>query len=72
MPFLADASDEELAGVEILLTGWGSSPVDAAALARMPHLRAIVHTAGTVAPFVGRAVWEREDIVVSTAAQANA
>ena len=54
------------------MTGWGAPRIDASVLGRMPRLRAIVHTAGTVAPFVGRAVWEREDIVVSTAAQANA
>src|SRR5690606_34726941 len=46
VPDLAAAPDEELAEVEVLVTGWGSPAVDAAALARMPHLRAIVHTAG--------------------------
>ena len=60
------------AQVEILVTGWGAPRIDAEALERMPRLRAIVHTAGTVASFVGQAVWEREDITVCSAAQANA
>lgn len=72
VPLLADASDEELAGVEILLTGWGSSPVDAAALARMPRLRAIVHTAGTVRFVASDAVWERGDVLVTSATEVNA
>lgn len=69
---LTDATDEELAEVEVLLTGWGSGPVDAVALARMPRLRAIVHTAGTVRGVVTEAVWERGDIVVTSATEANA
>ena len=72
VPDLGAVPDETAARVEILVTGWGAPRIDASVLGRMPRLRAIVHTAGTVAPFVGRAVWEREDIVVSTAAQANA
>lgn len=69
---LADASDEELAEVEVLLTGWGSAPVDLAALARLPRLRAIVHTAGTVRHVVTDAVWERGDVVVTSATEPNA
>ena len=34
--------------VEILLTGWGCPPLDAAVLERAPRLRATVHAAGTV------------------------
>ncbi|WP_246958369.1 hydroxyacid dehydrogenase [Brachybacterium sp. Marseille-Q7125] len=66
------APDAVLGGVEALITGWGSPLVDAAALARMPHLRAIVHTAGTVRFVAGPAVWERGDIVVTSATEANA
>lgn len=69
---LADASDEELADVEVLLTGWGSGPVDAAALLRLPRLRAVVHTAGTVRHVVTDAVWDRGDVVVTSATEANA
>ena len=69
---LADAADEELADVEVLLTGWGSGPVDAAALARLPRLQAIVHTAGTVRGVVTDAVWEQGDLLVTSATEANA
>ena len=72
VPDLSTVPDGTAARVEILVTGWGAPRIDASVLERMPRLRAIVHAAGTVAPFVGRAVWDREDIVVSTAAQANA
>lgn len=72
VPALAAAPDQELAEVEVLITGWGSSPVDAAALARMPRLRAIVHTAGTVRFVVADAVWERGDVLVTSATEANA
>ncbi|MGP5268495.1 hydroxyacid dehydrogenase [Brachybacterium alimentarium] len=68
----ARVDPEWLRGVEILLTGWGSPRVDDGVLEALPALRAIVHTAGSVRPVAGDAVWEREDIVVTSAAQANA
>ncbi|WP_051367418.1 hydroxyacid dehydrogenase [Hamadaea tsunoensis] len=66
-PALADA----LASVEVLLTGWGCPPIDEAALARMPALRAVVHAAGTVKGHVTDAVFAR-GIVVTSVAEANA
>ena len=72
VPDLSVAPDEELVEVEVLVTGWGSPVVDAAALARMPRLRAIVHTAGTVRFVVADVVWDRGDIVVTSATKANA
>ncbi|APX34827.1 hydroxyacid dehydrogenase [Brachybacterium sp. P6-10-X1] len=72
VPDLAAASDEELADVEVLITGWASPCVDASALARMPRLRAIVHTAGTVRFVVSESVWGRSDIVVTSSTEANA
>ncbi|WP_152352560.1 hydroxyacid dehydrogenase [Brachybacterium subflavum] len=71
-PDLSSLEDSELAAVEVLLTGWGSPVVDAAAVARMPRLRAIVHTAGTIRFVVSDAVWERGDILVTSATEANA
>src|SRR5699024_4142980 len=41
-------------------------------LARMPRLRAIVHTAGTVRFVVSEAVWERGGVVVTSSTEANA
>ncbi|GLY52994.1 hydroxyacid dehydrogenase [Lentzea sp. NBRC 102530] len=57
--------------VDLLVTGWGCPPITAEVLSRLPRLRAIVHTAGSVRGFVTDACWDR-GIVVSSAAQANA
>ena len=72
VPDLAAATEEELRDVEVLVTGWGSPRIDARTLARLPRLRAIVHTAGTVRFVVTEAVWERGAIVVTSATEANA
>lgn len=72
VPDLTAAPDELLRDIEVLVTGWGSPQVDADALARMPALRAVVHTAGTVRSLATDAVWARPDLVVTTAAEANA
>jgi phosphoglycerate dehydrogenase-like enzyme len=58
-------------GAEILLTGWGAPRIDRAALELMPRLRAVVHAAGTVKPYIAAEVFERGVLVVS-AAEANA
>lgn len=60
-----------LAEAEVLLTGWGCPPLTADVLDRMPRLRAVVHTAGTVKAHVTEACWER-GIEVTSAASANA
>ncbi|WP_172384273.1 hydroxyacid dehydrogenase [Streptomyces sp. MNP-20] len=60
-----------LGRVEVLVTGWGCPPLDAAALAAAPGLRAVVHTAGSVRGHVTDACWER-GVQVSSAAAANA
>ena len=72
VPDLAAARDDELAQVEVVLTGWGSPAVDADALSRMPRLRALVHTAGTVRFVATDALWEREDVLITSATEANA
>ncbi|MEU6607017.1 hydroxyacid dehydrogenase [Streptomyces shenzhenensis] len=60
-----------LAEADLLVTGWGCPPLDAAVLAAAPRLRAVVHTAGSVRGHVTEACWER-GIEVSSAAAANA
>ncbi|MDX0697736.1 hydroxyacid dehydrogenase [Sinorhizobium medicae] len=60
-----------LGEAEILVTGWGAPFFDEAALARAPHLRLIVHAAGTIKGLVGRSVFEA-GIKVSHGAEANA
>ncbi|WP_431979882.1 hydroxyacid dehydrogenase [Streptomyces qinglanensis] len=74
-PVLTDFGTAEarhvLSTVELLVTGWGCPPLDAAVLARAPELRAVVHTAGSVRGHLTPACWAR-GIEVSTAAAANA
>jgi phosphoglycerate dehydrogenase-like enzyme len=72
VPDFTEVADDDLADVELLITGWGSPLVDGDLLARLPRLRAIVHTAGTVRFTVSEAVWERGDLLVTSATEANA
>ncbi|MEU6624735.1 hydroxyacid dehydrogenase [Streptomyces litmocidini] len=60
-----------LAEAEILLTCWGAPPLTAEVLARAPHLKAVVHAAGSVKHHVTDACWER-GLRVTSAAAANA
>jgi phosphoglycerate dehydrogenase-like enzyme len=68
---ITDFAAARVADVEVLVTGWGCPPIDAAVLAAAPRLRAVVHAAGSARRVVTAACWER-GIVVSTAAAANA
>ncbi|MDX3103190.1 hydroxyacid dehydrogenase [Nonomuraea angiospora] len=61
----------DLAGVEVLITGWGCPPIDEALLAAAPRLRAVLHAAGSVKGMISPAWWER-GLLVSSAAEANA
>lgn len=69
--FTTDRARAVLADTELLVTGWGCPPLDAAALASAPRLRAVVHSAGSVRGHITDACWER-GIEVSSAAAANA
>ncbi|NEI70725.1 hydroxyacid dehydrogenase [Rhizobium lusitanum] len=66
-----DRAGKLLAETEILVTGWGSPTIDAAALALAPHLKLVVHAAGTVKGLLDDSLFDR-GILVSHAAQANA
>jgi phosphoglycerate dehydrogenase-like enzyme len=68
---LTDWSGADLSTTDVLLTGWGCPPLDAAFLDRAPLLAAVIHAAGTVKGHVGPEVWQR-GIAVSSAADANA
>lgn len=72
VPDFTAAPEADLADVDIVVTGWGSPTIDSSALARMPRLSAVVHTAGTVRHIVTDAVWKRGDIVVTSATEVNA
>ena len=69
--FTTPAARDVLGAAEILLTCWGCPPIDEAALAAAPALRAVVHAAGTVKSHITPACWRR-GLAVSTAADANA
>jgi phosphoglycerate dehydrogenase-like enzyme len=64
-------ADGLLAQAEVLLTAWGCPLLGEDALARAPHLRAVVHAAGTVKQHVTPACFSR-GLLVSSAAAANA
>lgn len=61
----------DLGRVEVLVTGWGAPVIDEHALRRMPHLRAILHTGGSVKHYVTQACWDR-GIEVSSGVDDNA
>ena len=46
------ALGDALSSVEVLITSWGCSRIDADALARMPRLKLIAHLAGSVKGFL--------------------
>lgn len=50
---------DDLASVELLVTGWGSVEISEAVLDRMPRLRGIVHAAGSVKHHLTRDAWQR-------------
>ncbi|TWD82214.1 phosphoglycerate dehydrogenase-like enzyme [Kribbella amoyensis] len=61
-----------LAGAEVLVTSWGVPRLTADRLARAPHLRAVFHSAGSVRSLADdEHLWTR-DLVVTSAADANA
>jgi phosphoglycerate dehydrogenase-like enzyme len=56
---------------QVLITGWGSPVLDAETLSHLPRLRAVLHAAGSVKPYITDACWER-GLIISSAATANA
>jgi len=69
--FGSDAARRTLADVDVLITGWGAPGIDADVLAAAPRLEAILHSAGSVKPYLTEDVLAR-GIRVSSAAVANA
>lgn len=70
-PVPAAAGGAALADTEVLITGWGCTPLTAEVLDGMPRLRAVLHAAGSVKAHITDAVWDR-GLLVSSAAAANA
>ncbi|GAA3455607.1 hydroxyacid dehydrogenase [Dactylosporangium matsuzakiense] len=69
--FAVASAGEDLAATDVLITGWGCPPVDAAVLAAAPRLTAIFHAGGTVKPLLTEDAWQR-GITISSAADAGA
>ena len=59
-----------LAGLDGLITGWGSLPLTAERLDAAPRLRYVIHSAGSVKSLVSAAMWERA-IRITSAANVN-
>ncbi len=49
----------EATSVDLVLTGWDSPPITDAMLDAAPGIRAIVHAAGSVKPFIPKSIWQR-------------
>lgn len=64
--------DEELARTAVVVTGWGAPPLTADVLHRMPVLRAVLHTAGSVRGLVPEGALTDRDLLVTSAAGENA
>ena len=61
-----------LAEADVVITSWASPKLTAELLAAAPRLKFIGHAAGTVAPYVDPAAWDRGIVVVSgNASMAN-
>lgn len=73
--FVDDLDDpavaERLASVEVLITGWGAPRLTPERLERLPRLRAMLHSAGSVRPHVTDELWER-GVRVAAVAEVNA
>jgi phosphoglycerate dehydrogenase-like enzyme len=54
-----------LAGVDVLLTGWGGPVLDAALLAAAPRLRLVLYAAGSIRKVVTEEFWDRGIPIVS-------
>ncbi|MBT2225696.1 hydroxyacid dehydrogenase [Nonomuraea sp. NEAU-A123] len=60
-----------LAGLEVLVTGWGAPKLDAELLAAAPKLALVLYGAGSIRPMVTPEMWAR-GVRVTSAATANA
>ncbi|HEX4212414.1 MAG TPA: hydroxyacid dehydrogenase [Candidatus Dormibacteraeota bacterium] len=67
----AEELAEAMAGVDALITGWGTPPIDERILDRADRLRLIAHSAGSIKRLIPDAAFER-GVAVTTAAVAIA
>lgn len=65
------ARDATYPSAQVLVVAWGQPPLDAALLDRLPALRLVAHTGGSVRPFVTPALFAR-GVAVTQAGQGMA
>ncbi|TMR99233.1 hydroxyacid dehydrogenase [Nonomuraea basaltis] len=71
-PLTADRlTPDVLAGLQVLVTGWGAPRLDAELLAAAPKLSLVLYGAGSIRPLVTPEMWAR-GVRVTSAATANA
>ncbi len=59
-----DEITEMAADADVLITGWATPMITLDAAKKMPNLKLIAHSAGSVAPFVAPEIYEQTDIRV--------
>lgn len=60
---------EKIPDVEVVVTSWGTAPLDSEVMSAAENLRVLIHAAGSVRPVVSSELWKRK-IRVSSCAQA--
>lgn len=50
---------ENAASLDVVVTGWDSPPITDAMLDLAPRLRAVIHAAGSIKPFIPASTWRR-------------
>lgn len=63
---MADAWSDHAAELHAVVTGWDSLPITESMLAIAPQLEVVVHSAGSIRPFIPEAIW-RSGIRIATA-----
>jgi phosphoglycerate dehydrogenase-like enzyme len=58
--------------LQVVFAGWGSIAADTDFLAKAPNFKAMFGACGSVRPITSEAFWERDDLIVTSAAHANA
>jgi len=53
---------------DIVISSWGTAPLDEQVMAQASHLQLLAHAGGTIKPFVSDALWDRNVRVTSAAA----
>jgi len=51
--------EEAGAGIDAVVTGWDSPPISEEMLAMAPSLRVVVHSGGSIKPFIPDCIWDR-------------